>query len=69
MGDKPKVVWAEFSTLKLGRIGKNCMPIIRHHLEVKTRPRLRPVSLSFSMGSHASFALPTNKLAFSHGQT
>ncbi len=51
MGDNLKVVWAEFSTLKIGCFDfTNLVSFDTHaHIDVKTRPRLCPASSSLSM--------------------
>ncbi len=62
-GENLKVVWAEFSTLSLVVFIMNVISLSRHvrpHLELKTRPRFRPVSLSLSMAI-AREVLPTGK--------
>jgi hypothetical protein len=52
MGENLKVVWAEFSTLSWAVLQNvhNTSPIqTRPSLDLKTRPRFHPVSLSLSM--------------------
>jgi len=52
MGENLKVVWAEFSTLSYAVLQNvyNSLPTqTQPSLDLKTQPRFRPVSLSFSM--------------------